>query len=194
MFAIVRRIREARIGRLSGEQNAERLRALGHSIGLHCSIPPSTALPLPDLIRIGDNVRFAAGVRVLPYDGSVAMIGRATGQRLDAVGPVVFRDNVFVGAGSFILKGVTLGPNVVVGCGSIVTRDFARVVIAGGPARIVRGWDEHLAELAARTRAYPWRDLIEGRAGAFDPKLEPKLNAARRAYFFGNDSYGEQRS
>ena len=184
MFAILRRLREAQIARLSGEQNTERLRALGHAIGRHCSIPPSTALPLPDLIRIGDNVRFAAGVRVLPYDGSVAMIGRATGLRLDAVAPVVIRDNVFVGAGSFVLKGVTLGPDVVVGCGSVVTRDFARAVVAGGPARVVRGWDEHLAELAARTRAYPWRELIAARDGAFDPELEPTLNAARRAYFF----------
>ena len=177
-------VRNRQYMRLTGEQNAERLRSLGYAIGERCSIPFGTALPLPDLIRIGDNVRMSSDVRVLPYDGSMEMLNRATGCRLDSVGAVVIRDNVFIGAGSFILKGVTLGPDVVVGCGSIVTHDFSRAVVAGNPARLIRGWEDHLEMLQSRTQSYPWHSLIANRNGAFDAAIEGTLNRARQAYFF----------
>jgi maltose O-acetyltransferase len=53
--------------------------------------------------------------------------------------PVHLEENVFVGDGTRILKGVTIGRDSVVGAGSVVTRSIpAGVIAAGNPARVVR--------------------------------------------------------
>jgi acetyltransferase-like isoleucine patch superfamily enzyme len=53
---------------------------------------------------------------------------------------VVIEDNVFIGAGSFILKGVRIGKNSIIGAASVVTEDIpADSIACGNPARVVRG-------------------------------------------------------
>jgi acetyltransferase-like isoleucine patch superfamily enzyme len=53
--------------------------------------------------------------------------------------PVTIGDNVWIGMGAVILKGVTIGDNSVVAAGAIVTRDVpANCVAAGNPAKVVR--------------------------------------------------------
>ena len=53
--------------------------------------------------------------------------------------PVVIGEGCFLGANSIILKGTTLGKNVVVGAGRVVSDTFQdNVIIAGNPARIIK--------------------------------------------------------
>ena len=53
--------------------------------------------------------------------------------------PIVIEDNVWLGAGSTVMKGVTIGRNSVIGAGSVVTKDIpADVIAAGNPCRIIR--------------------------------------------------------
>ena len=53
--------------------------------------------------------------------------------------PVTIGDHVWIGGGSVILPGVTLGNNVVVGANATVTKSFGdNVVLAGSPARVIR--------------------------------------------------------
>ncbi|WP_262710533.1 acyltransferase [Dinghuibacter silviterrae] len=56
--------------------------------------------------------------------------------------PVKIGDNVFIGMDSIILKGVTIGSNVVVAAGSVVARDIPDNQIWGGnPAKFIRNRD-----------------------------------------------------
>ena len=51
---------------------------------------------------------------------------------------------MWIGAGSVILPGVTIGENSVIGAGSVVTKDIpAHVVAAGSPCRVLREINGH---------------------------------------------------
>ncbi|WP_404826694.1 DapH/DapD/GlmU-related protein [Peribacillus frigoritolerans] len=50
--------------------------------------------------------------------------------------PIIIKDNVWIGANSPILPGVTIGEGSVIVAGSIVTKNIPAMVIAGGnPAK-----------------------------------------------------------
>jgi len=52
--------------------------------------------------------------------------------------PRVRGDDVFIGMGAMVLKGVAIGPGAVVGAGSVVTSDVeAGAIVAGCPARVI---------------------------------------------------------
>lgn len=52
---------------------------------------------------------------------------------------IIIEDDCFIGAHSFVLKGVRLGKHCVVGANSVVTKSFpAFSIIAGSPARLIR--------------------------------------------------------
>ena len=53
--------------------------------------------------------------------------------------PVIIKDNVWVGMGAVILKGVTIGENAVVAAGAIVTKSVPpNAIVAGNPAQVVK--------------------------------------------------------
>lgn len=54
--------------------------------------------------------------------------------------PTLVRRGASIGSGAVILCGVTIGEEAMVGAGAVVTRDVpAHVVVAGSPARVLRG-------------------------------------------------------
>lgn len=54
--------------------------------------------------------------------------------------PVVIEDDVWIGIGAYVLKGVRIGRGARIEPGAVVTRDVpAGAVIAGNPARLVSG-------------------------------------------------------
>jgi acetyltransferase-like isoleucine patch superfamily enzyme len=67
--------------------------------------------------------------------------------------PVELCEDVFVGDGVKILKGVTIGAHSVIGAGSVVTSSIpAGVIAAGNPAHVIRA-------LAATDHDIGWRDI-----------------------------------
>ncbi len=155
------------------------------SIGEHCFILPDTIFTDPAYVSIGSNVRIA-GAWISGHDGSVNMMNRAYGIKLDAVGPVIIKDDVFIGRSAIILPGVTIGPRAIVGAGAVISKDVPpNSVVAGNPARFIRTLDDHVARMQQRTDAYPWKQLIEQRQTGYDPAIEPELKRQRIQHFFG---------
>ncbi|WP_409201303.1 acyltransferase [Paracoccus aurantius] len=162
-----------------------------YSIGADCSILPETIFTDPAYTMIGNNVSIA-GAWISGHDGSVNMLNRLHGTKLDAVGPVIIKDNVFIGRGATILPGVSIGPCAIVGAGAVVSRDVPpNSVVAGNPARFIRTLDEHLTLVRERSEKYPWKGIIERREGGYDPALEPDLIRMRTAHFFGDRRWEE---
>src|ERR1700722_11698747 len=120
-----------------GEEYAEFMKRHGgfYSIGEKCSILPGALITDPALTRIGNNVRVTS-CALIGHDGSIAMLNRAYGVKLDSVGKIDIRDNVVIGFGAIVLPNVTIGPNAIVAAGAVVTGDVAEGDIVGGvPAK-----------------------------------------------------------
>lgn len=93
-------------------------------------------------ITIGNNVKIGGGVCIYDTDfHSLDPIIRRSSEDLKnrAEQPVVIGNDVFIGAKSIILKGVTIGNNSVIGAGSVVTKSVpANQIWAGNPAKFIR--------------------------------------------------------
>ena len=123
------------------------------------------------------------------HDGSIAMLNRAYNVRVDAVGKIDIRDNVFIGLNAIILRNVTIGRNAIVAAGAVVTKDVAEGdIVAGVPARPIGRVEDLVKKLQAETQSLPWADLINSREGSFDPEIEPELIKLRVSHFYGNTS------
>jgi acetyltransferase-like isoleucine patch superfamily enzyme len=56
--------------------------------------------------------------------------------------PIHIGKRVWIGSGSMILPGITIGDNSIVGAGSIVTKDVPpNVIVAGNPAKFIKNID-----------------------------------------------------
>lgn len=95
------------------------------------------------LIEVGDNVVFAPQVYLLAHDTSSKKIVDYV-----KIGKIKIGNNCFIGARAFIMPGVEIGDNTVIGACSVVTKSFpANVVVAGNPAKIICTLDEYAAKL-----------------------------------------------
>ena len=96
-------------------------------------------------VDIGSECLIGANVTITDTDfHPIAPAGRFYNENPQdiAAAPVVIEDNVFIGTGSIILKGVRIGENSVIGAGSIVTKSIPKnTIAAGNPARVLREID-----------------------------------------------------
>ena len=95
-----------------------------------------------DSITIGRNTDIGSGCKIIDNDfHPLPYSQRYPKEQLDKLRkrPIVIGEGCFLGANSIILKGTTLGKNVIVGAGSVVCGSFPdNVIIAGNPAKIVK--------------------------------------------------------
>ena len=175
-----------RYSRPNGAEHAIYLKKWGglHAVGDNCEINLGVVVTDPAYVSIGNNVVLADCV-LIGHDGSIAMLNRAYGVKLDSVGKIVINDNVFVGHGAIVLPGVTIGPNAIVAAGAVVTRDVAPGDVVGGvPARPISKVAERVRRLQHETEHLPWADMIRNRHGAFDANVEQALVEQRVVYFY----------
>jgi acetyltransferase-like isoleucine patch superfamily enzyme len=155
-----------------------------YRMGEHCSIQTNVTITDPLHLSLGCNVRLS-GCTLFGHDGSVNMVKQLTGKRLDRVGKLDIRDNVFIGHQAIVMAGVTIGPNAIVGAGAVVTRDVPQnAIVAGNPARVIGCLDAFIARCEQQTALLPWFDHPAIAPDFFGPAPDD-LTALRLAYFYG---------
>ena len=106
------------------------------------------------LIEIGDNVVFAPQVYLLVHDTSTKKIVGYT-----RVAKLKIGNNCFIGARAFIMPGVKIGENSIVGSNSVVTKDVpANVLVAGNPAKIICTLEEYQKKIKENFETSPKYD------------------------------------
>jgi acetyltransferase-like isoleucine patch superfamily enzyme len=86
-------------------------------------------------IILGDNVWLGPGVKIISANHDL----QDYTMHIDS-GPVIIGNDVWIGANAVILPQVTIGDNVVIGAGSIVTKNIPSNSIAvGNPCRVISG-------------------------------------------------------
>ena len=110
-------------------------------IGERCGISNSTFCSSSE-IRLGNRVLLGGGVKI--YDTDFHSLDYR--KRIDTENdddrktiPVIIEDDVFVGAGTIILKGTKIGRRAVIGAGSVVHGTVPEDEIwAGNPAHFIK--------------------------------------------------------
>lgn len=101
-------------------------------IGNNCGFS-GTVIAAAKSIRIGNNVRCGSNTMITDTDWHNDD-PRSKGNK-----EVIIEDNVWLGYGVKVLKGVRIGKNTLIGANSIVIKDIpSNVIAAGNPCKIIQ--------------------------------------------------------
>ena len=109
------------------------------SIGAKTVIGQECTISAFQHVSIGRECVIADRTMFIDFDHGVAEVERPI--RLQGIykRDVRVGNNVWIGYGACILRGVTVGDNAVIGTNAVVTRDVpANAVVGGVPARLIR--------------------------------------------------------
>lgn len=115
------------------------------TIGDRCVLGKGSSIVAHSRIRIGDDTFAGHYVYITDQNHGYEDLDVPIGQQMWRNAPVTIGAGCWLGSGSVILPGATIGRHVVVAAGSVVRGvipDYC--VVAGTPARIIR---RHLPEL-----------------------------------------------
>jgi acetyltransferase-like isoleucine patch superfamily enzyme len=138
----------------------------GHiNMGDNVLVCPGCRFDSASNITIGDNCMFAAGAYLTDADWHDIY------DRTEAVGvtrPITLANNVWIGDGATVCKGVTIGENSVIGAGSVVASDIpANVIAAGNPAVVIKPLDPE-RELVKRETLFANTALLNEQMDGID--------------------------
>lgn len=90
-------------------------------------------------VKIGQNVLIAGRVYISDHDHDFSRPDIPPLKAGWVVKPVIIEDEVWIGEGAAILKGVRIGRRAVIGANSVVTRDVPPYTVVGGvPAKVIK--------------------------------------------------------
>lgn len=89
-------------------------------------------------ITIGQDVMIAQAVTIRDTDHAFERTDIPMNQQGITTAPILIGDDVWIGHGAAVLKGVTIGNGAIIAAGAVVNRDVAPYDIVGGvPARVI---------------------------------------------------------
>ncbi len=109
-------------------------------------------------IYVGDYTMFGPNVVIATAAHPILPELRQQGYQYNL--PVRIGKNCWLGAGVIVLPGVTIGDNVVIGAGSVVTKDIPDNVIAvGNPCKVLRQVNEEDRRYYHKNRQIQWEEI-----------------------------------
>ena len=109
-------------------------------------------------VFIGDKVMFGPNVTIATANHPIDPQLRAKGLQYNK--DVYIGENTWIGANVVIVPGVRVGSNVVIGAGSVVTKDIPdNVVAVGSPCHVLREVGEHDREFFYKNERIDWENL-----------------------------------
>ncbi len=132
------------------------------------------------LISIGDNCTICPNVRLIAHDASIKkFLGYSK------IGLISIKENCFIGDSTVILPGVTVGPNSIVGAGSVVTKSIApNSVAAGNPAKTLFSIHDYLERMGSMAKVRGVFDDSYGISVIDMARRQHVLNAVRDSIGF----------
>lgn len=113
-------------------------------------------------VTIGDNCQMAPNVAIYTAGHPIHPDTRNSGYEYGI--EVSIGDNVWIGGNTVICPGVHIGNNVVIGAGSVVTKDIPDwMVAAGNPCHVIRQITENDRRLYFRDREIDdeaWNEIL----------------------------------
>ena len=100
--------------------------------GHHCTLAAS------ECVSIGEDCLIAEMVSIRDHDHRLGRLDIPVREQGAVCAPVRIGRNVWLGAKVTVVKGGTIGDNVIVGANAVVTKDIPENTVAGGvPARVI---------------------------------------------------------
>lgn len=108
------------------------------TIASHFFINHYSIIDCHHLISIGERVMIGPHCYICDFDHDFKSSPTSIYSEGE-VKPVIIENDVWIGAGAIILKGVTIHTGAIVAASSVVTHDVpANAIVAGNPARLLR--------------------------------------------------------
>jgi len=120
---------------MSGESYAK---YLGVKIGEGCYISSKYFGSEPYLIEMGNFVRIAPGVKFFTHGGVWSQARKLPLGALEHFGRIKIGNYAYIGNDCLIMPGVTIGNDVIIGAGSVVTKSIPDgLMVAGNPIKVI---------------------------------------------------------
>lgn len=145
---IIRVKRSYELRKYSPYTIAEYFRKQGAQIGEGCFIVPTVLGTEPYLVKIGNHVAIAQGVKFETHDGGIWLF-RNEVPDIQVFGPIIIEDNCVIGQNAVLFPNIRIGRNSIVGASSVVISDVpSDTIVMGVPARpfgsVVKYKEKHL--------------------------------------------------
>ena len=113
------------------------------SIGAKTVLGQECTISAYQHVSIGRECVIADRVMLIDFDHGMVEVDRPIREQGIYKRDVRVGNNVWIGYGACILRGVTVGDNAVIGTSAVVTKDVpANAIVGGVPARIIRMREE----------------------------------------------------
>lgn len=105
----------------------------------------------PWILTFGEDVYITDGVKFITHDGGTLLF-RDVEPTLEITKPITLGSKVYIGNNVILLPGVEIGDDVVIGAGSVVTKDIpSNEVWAGCPAKRVKSIDDYYQKISSES-------------------------------------------